>query len=126
MERKIPAILFDSECSVCSKSKAFIELFDLNKIFYFYSIRDSNTFKLFSLVDPEEAHATIHLVSDKETILRGEEAVRYIFSRLPFFNRFSFAINSATGKLLSSLVYHRVNEYRKSKLEACAPCRNSK
>jgi predicted DCC family thiol-disulfide oxidoreductase YuxK len=116
-------LLFDSECTMCSRFKQGLELIDRSKKITFYSIHEDSTYKKFPNIKKEDAKDIVHLIKNGKIFIGGE-VITELVKLYPTVSKLSWLLDSEAGKKAMDLFYNKVNELRKSKLNPCPKCKD--
>lgn len=124
MEKKLPALLFDGNCTLCVRFKGSLEktseFFDLN----FYDINDPKTFELFDNISAADATATLHLVDQDQQIHVAEKAVEWLLKKNEKVKDWLWLIDSKMGQKALEFFYNQTNKLRKQLKNNCLGCNN--
>lgn len=123
---KLPLIIYDSECTLCTRFKQGLQRLDLNKNLSFISIHSPEIRNFNIYIDINEIHETIHLIDEDKNILKGPEVIPYLAKSLPAVNKLAWLLETNIGKKASDFFYEKVNQLRKSQLEECNHCNKKK
>lgn len=124
MEKKIPALFFDSECPLCLRFKQTLEKSGQFSHLHYYDINDSQTFVLFEQINPEMAFSSLHLIDETGLIKEGPEAVKWLIDGHEKVKDWLWLIDNQMGKKAIDFFYNQTNKLRKQLKNNCLGCNN--
>ncbi|MCP4138461.1 MAG: DUF393 domain-containing protein [bacterium] len=104
-------LLYDAECSLCTRFARFIEEFDRAKQIEIVSLQEH--FLLNESIPLEELMKEVHLLGENNLIFRGEEAVGKIISLVPQAKPLRWMVESRWGQKSASLAYRTAKRLRR-------------
>jgi len=121
---KFPILIYDQECTMCSRFKQALENLPGSKEINFIPLQDNEVFKQYSVLDPLACADSVHLLVDKDTILVGPEVVQHLIKIIPGISKISWLLEKEAGKKAVDFFYQSINKYRKSKWNPCPKCKD--
>lgn len=126
-ELKFPIVLYDSECSLCTRFRQGIEMIDKNINFHFLSIHSPKAKELSLHFKLDSIHEKMHLIDENFNIHIGSDAITFMTSKLPAVSKFTWLLQTDIGKKTSDFFYDKVNQIRHSMIEKdCHHCSKKK
>lgn len=121
---KLATLLYDSECNLCVRFKKALEYLDNDSKLNYKSIYDTSVYITYPQLDEEECKEVIHLIDNDGRIYRGTDVITYLVSIFPGVSKFSWLLDSDSGKKATSAFYKKINEIRIMKKRNCYTCGN--
>lgn len=118
-------ILFDSDCTMCTRFKQGLEMIDRDKHIEFISARDDSTYERFKFINKEDALDKVHLIKG-EKVFKGGDIVAELVKLYPSVSKLAWLLETEAGKKAMDLFYNKVDELRKSRLNPCPKCNKTK
>lgn len=118
-----PFVLYDSECTMCTRFKQVLEKLDRENEINFYSARESEVYEHFEELNEEDCLDTIHCMDENGKIYKGSETIIYLSKIVPGIKDHQWLLETDVARKAADIFYSAVNNYRKSKLNSCPKCR---
>jgi len=115
-------LIYDSECNLCVRFKKALELIDLKSQVSFKSVYDQSLYITFPELNQEECEEVVHLVDSEGRIYRGPDVIEFLVSLVPGVSKFSWLLNSDSGKKAMDAFYGKINDIRTLKNKGCRTC----
>ena len=116
-------LLYDSECSMCSRFKKGIELLDRNNLLEYKSIYDPEVYVRYPQLRQEDCEAEIHLVDPEGNVFRGGEVMSFLVKLFPGADKFAWLLDSESSKRAFDSFYDRLNNIRNLNRDGCPKCK---
>lgn len=121
MNKKI-VLLYDSECSLCVRFKKALEFLDTKNRISYRSIHENSVYLDYPELNSEECEEMIHLIDSDGKVHRGGEVLEFLIKMYPGVEKFSWLLDSESGKKAMSAFYDRLNDMRVMKKRKCYTC----
>ena len=121
-----PVLIYDSECSLCERFKKGLDFLDKEEKIQKVALQEDWPFETFENLNREECEEVVHLVTEEGKMLKGAEVVEYLVSFYPGVKRFSWLIESESGKKAVDFFYDKVNQIRKNLKDDCRGCKSKR
>ncbi len=121
--QKAHTLLFDDQCPLCVRFQAALKKAIPADILHYQGLSDPITFSDFPQVDKSEAFEEIHLITNDNIVLKGPTAIEFLVTLSPQVKKFSWLIESSSGKKAVELFYKSANKYRESLRKSCPKCK---
>jgi predicted DCC family thiol-disulfide oxidoreductase YuxK len=118
-----PIIIFDSECTLCTRFKDGLERIDINNELSFISIHSPEVNDLDVSLSAQEIQATIHLITEDNKVLKGSDVITHLSKILPGIKKLSWLLETNVGKKASNFFYEKINQMRLAKTKECKGCK---
>ena len=103
-------LVYDADCSMCTRFKDMIDFLDADENFGFMSIDDAERIGLLDSLPDVRRHRSFHIVRPDDLVESGAEAVPTLVSLLPLGRLVSKIITSAPlGRQMISFLYTMVS-----------------
>jgi predicted DCC family thiol-disulfide oxidoreductase YuxK len=120
---KLPILLFDPDCPLCVRFTQALKLIDKNNKITMMSLYTDEIYNLYPTLIKEECEKTLHLITETEQILQGEQVLTYLIQELPAVEKFSWLVKQDSSQKALKAFYNKVNEVRKIiKKQGCHGC----
>lgn len=124
MSSKRPVLIYDQECSLCERFKKALDFLDKEERIEKVALQEDWIYENYPKLKREECEEVIHLIDANGNILKGPEVVEFLVSFYPGVKRFSWLIESESGKKAVDFFYDKVNQIRKNLKDDCPDCRS--
>jgi len=124
MTLKRPILIYDSECSLCERFKKALDFIDKEERIEKVPLQEKWLYQEFEELTEEDCLEVIHLIDTEGRILKGPEVVEFLVAFYPGVKRFSWLIESESGKKAVDFFYDKVNQIRKNLKDDCPDCRS--
>ena len=121
---KFPLLIFDGECSLCNRFATSINRYDSTSHIEIESLHEDYIYESLPFLSKEECSQKVHLVLDKDTVLKGPEVLEHLIKLNPSIKKISWLIDSNAGQKAINIFYNSANVYRESLLNRCPKCKN--
>jgi predicted DCC family thiol-disulfide oxidoreductase YuxK len=118
--KKRPLIIYDDNCQLCCRFKEALEMIDRSHLVQFIPLSDESFFSQVPLVNFEDCEKVVHLITEKNEVLKGDEVVRYLLALIPGVRAFSWLLESTGGQRASKVFYETIEKLKKRK--NCSRC----
>ena len=108
MKYQLPLILFDPECSLCTRFKQGLEYLD--KSLHFESARNDEVYAQFPELSRQNCLDKVHMITTDMKILSGQEVVDELLKTLPGVSKFAWLLDNDQGKKVKDFFYNKVEE----------------
>lgn len=115
-------LLYDSECSFCTRFKSALERIDSNQTIDYKSIYDKSVYIEYPQLKEDECHDLVHLIDESGTIYQGAEVIEYLVDVLPGVSKFAWLLDSDSAKNAVNVFYKKINDLRIMKKRNCYTC----
>lgn len=122
---KLPLLIFDSECTLCTRFKITLEKMDGQKKINYASLHDENLYQAYPQLDRNACHQAVHLIDENNKIHQGPEVIEYLVKYFPGISKISWLIETDMGKKAIDFFYQKVNDIRNSQINSCNKCKTS-
>lgn len=120
----LPVLLYDSECTLCTRFKQSLERLSFDLKLNYLSIHDEEIKNLPLMIDTESLHSEVHLIDSELNIYKGPEVINYLAKHIKGIKRIAWLLETNVGKKASEFFYKKVNELRDSQLKSdCPKCK---
>jgi predicted DCC family thiol-disulfide oxidoreductase YuxK len=119
---KIATLLYDSECTLCVRFKKALEYLDNDSQLNFKSIYDPSVYVSYPDLDEERCKEIIHLIDHEGRVFRGADVITFLLKIFPGVSKFSWLLDSESGKKASNAFYKKINDIRNMKKRNCYTC----
>jgi len=123
-KRKPPILLYDSECSLCTRFKQSLERLSTFDDLTMVSIHDEQIYNEYPQLNKEECDEAIHLIDSELNILKGTHAIEFLLKKNPAVAKFAWLIESEQGQKTLNYFYSMANKYRETLKKKCLTCNN--
>ncbi|MFZ4712524.1 MAG: thiol-disulfide oxidoreductase DCC family protein [Bacteriovoracaceae bacterium] len=121
---KTPLLIYDSECTLCTRFKQTVERLDSAHKLNFSSIHQEEIYSQFPNLKKEDCHKIIHLIDENGKIHQGPEVIQYMAHIIPSISKFAWMLDTDVGKKALDFFYQKVNDIRNSQLNSCEKCKD--
>ena len=83
---------------------------------------DSSLYAEYPELDPARCEEAVHLITQDERVLVGDEVVKYLIALHPKVKSFSWLIESKAGQNAMELFYQAASKVRKEYKKYCPRC----
>lgn len=119
---KLPILIYDSECTMCTRFKQALERIDTGNEINFVSIHEDELYEAFPELNRDDCYDKVHLIDENRKIYVGASIVEVLKDKIPTINKLSWLLDKEATKKALNVFYEKVNEFRKSKLNPCKAC----
>lgn len=123
-ERFSPILIFDDQCSLCDRFANSIKRMEHTSHIHLHPISDQSIYDIYPTLSQEECSKEVHLIIEKDTVLRGVKAIEHLITLNPTVKKISWLIQSNAGQKALDIFYKSSNLYRESLLNRCSKCKN--
>lgn len=120
MERSI--ILFDSKCSICCQIKEIISILDKNSLIKFVSLYEFNFDQRNDGLNFWDARKTIHLITPRNEVLKGDDVIHYLLELSPIFKTLPILHQNFLSSRAIKSGYEMLNAIRLNRMKNCDTC----
>ncbi len=124
MKYKLPILIYDAQCTLCTRFKISLEKLSTFKDLSTVSIHEEDIYIEFPDLNMEECHQEIHLITEEAVILKGSKVIEYLLKQNPTVSKFSWLIESNQGQKTINYFYNMANKYRETLIKKCTTCNN--
>jgi predicted DCC family thiol-disulfide oxidoreductase YuxK len=118
---KYPLVLFDSECTLCTRFSQALDRLDGENILNQVSLHEAWLYEEFSSLNKDECKENLHVLLSHEKALVGARAIEFLITKLPGVKSIAWLIESKNGKKALDFFYSHVNKIRHNK-KICPKC----
>ncbi len=118
-----PVLIYDGECTLCTRFKQTVERFDVDHKLTYVSIHQDEIYTELPLTK-EECHKVIHLVDENNQVYKGPDVIRYLAHLFPMVNNLAWMLETDVGKKALDFFYQKVNDIRNSQINSCNKCKD--
>jgi predicted DCC family thiol-disulfide oxidoreductase YuxK len=122
MPIKLPALIYDDQCTMCTRFKMSLEFLDLNKSINFVPLHDPKIQEQYPELTIDILKESVHFVSSEGVIYKGSEAVSELIKNYPGVSKFAWLLDSDQGKKTMAFFYEKLNELKNKITEDCNTC----
>ncbi|MDP7319292.1 MAG: DCC1-like thiol-disulfide oxidoreductase family protein [Bacteriovoracaceae bacterium] len=119
-------LLYDSECSLCTRFKKALEHLDSESLIEYKSIYDQEVYLNYPQLNTEECQQEVHMIIEDGKVIRGGDVIEYLVKIFPGVSKFSWLIESESGKKAINVFYKKLNDMRLMKKRNCFTCGSKK
>ena len=123
---KLPVLLFDSECQLCSRFQKALSLLDRNKTINYVSVYDESIYIDFPELSKDKCLEVIHYIDEEKKVYTGGDVIAQLVKQFPQVKKFAWLIESESGKNAMNAFYDRLNDIRIMKKNNCFTCGSRK
>lgn len=120
----LPCLLYDSECTMCTRFKQALERIPGADSITKVSIHNNEIYTYFPSLDPAQCNQEVHLIDEDENILSGAEVITYLAKKFPGVKKIAWLLETNVGKKSLDYFYKMVSKYRNSSLNKCPSCKD--
>jgi predicted DCC family thiol-disulfide oxidoreductase YuxK len=117
-----PLIIFDQECPLCVRFKQSLLFLDRGNKFDFAPLQDETIYIKYPILSREECEKDIHILIDKNEVVKGTEALEFLIKNYPKVKSFAWLLESDSGKKAVNLFHDKVSELRQAYKKNCPGC----
>ncbi len=117
-----PILIYDGDCPLCVRFKQALEFLDKDGRIQVVSLQSDELFEKYSQLSKSECEKEIHLLQDDGEVLSGPKVIEYLVSIFPGVRKFSWLVESESGKKAVNFFYDKVNELREKVKKDCPGC----
>ena len=118
-------LIYDSECTLCTRFKKSLEILDFKKKMRFVAVNDLSIYLEYPELNKDECEEVVHFIDDGR-IYKGSDAITKLLEHYPGVSKFSWLLNSDSGKKTMNAFYQRLNFMRTSGKAGCSKCGQKK
>ena len=118
----LPILLYDSECTLCTRFKQGLERLPGTSNIHMESIYNENVYEEYPELSKENCKNEVHLIDESGIIQVGPEVVSNLVSRFPGVEKLSWLLDSEMGKQASTAFYKAVNRCKAAIKKRCHSC----
>ncbi|MDD0854222.1 DUF393 domain-containing protein [Halobacteriovorax sp. GB3] len=122
MDVKTATLFFDNECPLCLRFKQALERLPGTEHIQMISIH-SEELKNFPMIDIEECKKQVHLLTEDNDVLVGQDVAEYLIQYIPGVSKFAWLLDTEVGKRAMTKIYRLSEKYRKAVMKTCPSCR---
>lgn len=123
---KLPLLIFDPECPLCVRFTQALRLVDKAGTINYEPLDNEKIYEHFSFLNQDECEQVVHLVLEKDQVLKGGEVVEYLIKKIPGVEKFSWLLDPESTQKAADAFYKKVNDVRKYiKKHGCKSCNKS-
>lgn len=123
MEKKLPLLIYDSDCILCTRFKQTIERLDVNKLIHYASIHDEWIYDDYKTLNKEDCQKVVHFIDEAGVITKGSEVIISLMKHYPMVSSLTWMLETDVGKKALDFFYQKVNDIRNSMVEEkCNKC----
>jgi predicted DCC family thiol-disulfide oxidoreductase YuxK len=121
---KTPFLLYDSECTLCTRFKQALERMDFDNRLNYIPVGTEEVYHQFPEIDQEESTKVLHFVDENGKVHRGGEIAAALANHFPGVNKVAWLLETEVGQKVSSYFYEKVDQLRKSSIitRSCGSC----
>lgn len=117
----LPIILYDSECTLCTRFAQALARLDSKKEFTLISLHEEWIYEKYTHLNKVNCQESLHVLIGEFDFLVGSQAIEYLITKLPGVKNIAWLIESENGKKALSFFYNHVNKLRTNK-KFCKSC----
>lgn len=115
-------LIFDSECSLCSRFQKALEMIDKDEHLEYRSIQDEKIYEEFPILNKDACAKEVHLIDIDGHLYVGSEVIEFLVKLIPGVSKFSWLLESESSKKAMDLFYGKLNDIRRMKKRKCYTC----
>lgn len=119
-----PILIFDQDCQLCVRFKKGLDFIDRDEKIVKVPLQEDWIYEKFPQLNRNECEETIHLLDLDGSVLKGPKAIEFLISFYPGVKKFSWLVESESGKKAVDYFYNKVNELRDKAKRDCKGCGN--
>ena len=120
---KFPVILFDSKCPMCVRFSHAIKKLDPNsEKVHVTDLHQEWIYKTYPQLSYEKTVQEIHFLKSEDEIFYGSQAISEVLNLIPQAKKFSWLIESNSGKKAIEFFYSTTNKLKHSLHKSCSEC----
>ena len=121
---KLPILLFDAECPLCTRFKDSISRLEDAKNITMVSIYEDSIYEQFPYLDKTMCRQDVHFITEDEKVLVGQEVLEHLITLYPMVKKFAWLIETNMGQKAVNYFHSMTNRYRKVLKRKCPSCTN--
>ena len=121
---KTPLLVYDGECTLCTRFKQTVEKLDSGHRLTYASIHQPEIYEQFTMLSKEECHKVIHLIDESGKVHKGPEVIQYLAHFFPTISKLAWMLETDVGKKALDFFYQKVNDIRNSQINSCEKCKD--
>lgn len=119
---KLPVLLYDSECQLCSRFQKALSMLDRAKSINYTPIYDESIYIDFPHLSKDKCAEAIHFIDENKNVYVGGEAITELIKHFPQVKKFAWLVESESGKSAMNTFYNKLNDIREMKKNNCFTC----
>lgn len=120
---KTPILLYDDNCTLCTRFKQSLERLSGAEQITFVSIHDNEIYEKLPEISKDECQKELHFIDRNNNIFKGANAILELKKEFPLVEKFAWLIESGMGEKAINYFYKMANKYREMALKECHNCK---
>ena len=122
MEEQKPILIYDRECALCKRFAQALDFLDKDESIVKVPLQEEWLYEKHPKLVREECEQAIHLIKPDGTIIKGAAVIEFLVVYYPGVRKFSWLVESESGKKAVGFFYDKVNELRDKMKKDCKGC----
>ncbi len=119
----LPILLYDDQCTLCTRFKQGLEKIPGTDIFLMESIHNEDIYSEFPELSRSLCLDEVHIIDENGVILSGADAVTNLVTRFPVVKNFTWLLDSDIGKRAVTSFYKALSRCRSELKKRCSTCK---
>lgn len=122
INQKLPVLFYDDQCTLCLRFKMALDRLPGTDSISKMSIHDDEVYRIFPNLKKDECEKVVHLIDEKNTVLKGPEVITYLLEKFPGVEKFAWLLESNMGQKAIQFFNKIVENYREELQNDCPGC----
>ncbi len=114
-------LIYDNECSMCSRFKKGLELLDIENKIQFFAVTDPAVYLEYPELNQEDCEEEVHLINEGK-VYRGGEVITELLKHFPAVKKFAWLLDNEATQKAAKAFYGQLNTMRQMKKHGCFRC----
>jgi len=122
---KLPLLLYDEECSLCSRFADLIKRTPQNPPLFCIPLQEESLYEEFTFLDKEKCKQEVHLIDKNLQVHVGKDCLNYLAKHSPYVEKISWLLDTKMGDKATAIFYNSLNRIRTFVTRECESCKKT-